>query len=155
MTKQEWIDALAARTEILRIGTPVKISQPDGTLADVDVYSVVVLEQSSNNAYRRKAHFYVVDEGQPSEAAYNFQKEDKAQLLLPDTVKDALAAYMDGQSSVLRYDIALYNTPQQESKCAVVRAWVETGVGACEIQYWLVYKDGGSPVAHSVISNWL
>ena len=154
MTKQEWLDAVAARPEILAVSSATEIQEPGSVLPDTKWYYVVVMEVSGDNAYRRKIKFYVYREGEVDEAAYNFQTEDSAKLAVTDTVLDALKTYMDGEPSVVRYNIQEYNSYQKDSKWGIVRAFVDQGSATCDEEYWLVYKDGTNPVSHTKITNY-
>lgn len=151
MTKQEWLDALLARTEIAAISnTPEMQGQyTTSNSKTIKWYSIDVTEVNGDDAWTHKEHFYVYDESGPAEAAYNYKKEPVASIGISAAAKEVLSTYMDGQASVVKYNIE----DMPGNSWGIIRAFVDAGSSTCNIEHWLVYKPDGQPAEHSVIQN--
>ena len=153
-TKVQFLAALAARSELKKVGTPYLIAEENPLFPNVNWYAVNVLEADAANGYVYQIRFYVKDEGTAEEAAYNYQKPADKYIAISDTVKIALDNYITGVSGVVRYNIVEYTEDMKAALWCIARVFTDSTGGICAKAFWLIHKNGSSAITHKVISNY-
>lgn len=144
MGKQDLLDALA-----LKFTAVLQVSLAD-TLGAVNYYVANVFDTSGDTGRRKNVGFYVVDEGQPAEAAY-WQGREPKPAPGPPTFAQELVTYLNtkiADNTILFYNIvdALASVEKARVDVTMDQAgtYVEAKLG--------VYKDGGGNFQYVVVT---
>lgn len=145
MTKSELLVDLASRDGIGElIGDPVDVT-PSGDVGIVVWYDQAVWEIRGNAALKKSIRFYVLDEGEPAEAAYYKDSEPQS---IPNVEENALFSWM---RSAVDADPNAYKGVQihavSERWETVVYSHLEDdGSSGLEWSTYYVRKGQGQPV---------
>ena len=133
MNKQEFLDDLNARTWCGALAGESVLAErkPDGT----GWYIQNIRDESANVCVYRNIHFYVVDEGLPTERVFEKDTIAKSNIAKPETpFTDKVTEYVKASG-----DIILEET-HEDSKVALIRFFNGDVISVTEKRY-LVNED--------------
>lgn len=147
MTKQEFINSAAARSNIKCVykvegfGTegPYTNVLPAASTLTKYVLHVLEADDAAGKAFPRSIQFYVYNEGEADEIAYEHARApEAAEIQIPDAVKQAIVDYVENTIGSAHYRIDSYDAVQRH---ATVTVWETNATGAAPVTYY-IWRDG-------------
>lgn len=140
MNKAEMLADLAAKG--LRVINVEQIADSVKEAAGVTSYIANVMEQRGDTITGRNIGFYVLDEGDPGEAAFY------RDLPQPKNVaRDAVLTYLGGlvPGTYVRTKL---ESLDEDDRYGFAQAWKDNGDGTATAVRLIVWKDGSNPITH-------
>lgn len=140
MNKVELLADLSAKG--LRVVNVEQVSDSVKEAAGVNTYNANVMEQRGDTITGRNIGFYVLDEGQPAEAAFY------RDLPQPKNVaRNAMLAYLGGLVPGTYVRTKLQSL-DEDDRYGFAQAWKDNGNGTATEVRLIVWKDGSNPITH-------
>lgn len=140
MDKAELLADLAAKG--LRVVNIEQVADAVKEAAGVTSYIANVMEQRGDTITGRNIGFYVLDEGEPAEAAFYRDLPQQK-----NVARDVMLTYLGGLVPGTYVRTKLESLDEGD-RYGFAQAWKDNGDGSATAVRLIVWKDSDNPIAH-------